>query len=145
MVPKPRFTVRPSPIHGRGVFANTTIRAGERIFEYAGELITAAEARRRHEQRSRGHTFLFLLDDGLLVDGGAGGNSSRWLNHSCDPNLVAETVGRRVLITAARDIDAGEELLLDYQLEIDDDDAEEIARSICACGSTSCRRTMRSA
>ncbi|SAL88020.1 methyl-accepting chemotaxis sensory transducer [Caballeronia arvi] len=30
------------------------------------------------------------LDDGRVIDGAQGGNSARWVNHSCEPNCEAE-------------------------------------------------------
>jgi SET domain-containing protein len=84
-----RFTVRNSPIHGRGAFALTWIAAGEPIIEYKGEVISVKEAQRRFDRSSveSGHTFFFTVDDGHMIDGARGGNSARWINHSCAPNV----------------------------------------------------------
>ena len=54
-----------------------------------------------------------------MIDGKHGGNSSRWINHSCDPNCEADEDDGRVFIKALRDIEAGEELIYDYGLIID--------------------------
>jgi SET domain-containing protein len=82
-----RIAVRHSPIHGRGVFAAATISVGDLILEYR-EIISAKEAQRRYERSAAedGHTFFFGLDDGRMIDGAQGGNSARWINHSCAPN-----------------------------------------------------------
>jgi SET domain-containing protein len=141
-----RITVRRSSIHGRGVFAAKRLSEGEVLLDYAGERIDADEAARRHQNSAEGHTFFFDLGNGWIIDGGSGGNASRWINHACEPNVIAEIDGDTVTIVAARDIEVGEELLLDYQLVIDDGYSdEELAWYACACGLPSCRQTMLSA
>ena len=85
------YEIRQSEIQGRGVFAKRRIRAGQRIIEYTGERITNAEADRRYDddKMRRHHTYLFTLDKKVCVDGNSGGNDSRLINHSCDPNCEA--------------------------------------------------------
>src|SRR5690606_21178365 len=107
-----RFAVRRSPIHGRGVFALRKIRKGECIIEYTGERISHAEADRRYEaehEENDPHTFLFTVNDRVVIDAGRGGNSSRWINHSCAPNCETDERNERIFIYAKRDIMPGEE------------------------------------
>jgi len=139
------FVVRHSPIHGTGVFASRDISEGEEILYYEGRLVTHDEADEGAEDD--GHTFLFTLNDLWVIDGGAGGNEARWINHSCDPNcepwLVEDEDGDpardRVVIQAARAIRAGEELSYDYGITMDDPDSEEErALWACRCGSARC-------
>ncbi len=140
-----RVTVRRSPIHGRGLFAATDIAAGEEVAEYRGEVIGWDEAMRRYEDglTEAGHTFLFDIGDGLVIDGRRRGTVARWINHGCEPNCAAEVIGRKVVVTATRDIASGEELLLDYQLQLEDTPSEEDAAAYaCGCGAASCRSTM---
>jgi len=140
-----RIAVRRSPIHGRGVFALRPLDAGERVIEYAGEVIPWEEAVRRHAARpgEDAHTMFFDLGDGDVVDGWVGGNSSRWINHSCDPNCETRLAEGRILIRALRGIAAGEELTFDYRLVLDeDDDGDPDGTYACACGSPRCRGTM---
>ena len=144
---RPKFVVRNSPIHGRGVYAARPIRAGERIIEYTGELISWKEADRRppSDPDDPHHTFLFSLDDGKrVIDANVGGNSARWINHSCDPNCeTEETDSGRVYIQALRDIRPGEELHYDYCLIIDGKITKKLERQYrCLCGAPKCRGTM---
>ena len=144
---RPKFVVRNSPIHGRGVYAARPIRAGERIIEYTGELISWKEADRRppSDPDDPHHTFLFSLDDGKrVIDANVGGNSARWINHSCDPNCeTEETDSGRVYIEALRDIRSGEELHYDYCLIIDGKITKKLKRQYrCLCGAPKCRGTM---
>ena len=145
-VPQPRIETRRPQVHGLGVFALDTFAPGETIVEYLGEIIDLQEALRRHphDPAQPNHTFYFHIDDGHVIDGGHGGNSSRWINHSCAPNCEAEEDARkRVFIHALRDIAAGEELFFDYGLVVDGRYTARLkAEYACHCGSPNCRGTM---
>jgi SET domain-containing protein len=140
-----RIQVRRSGVHGRGVYAVAPIEAGETLIEYTGERIAWPEALRRHphDPKQPNHTFYFHLDNGLVIDALHGGNSSRWINHSCEPNCEAEESGGRVFIKALRDILPGEELFYDYGLVIDERYTPKLKKQFaCYCGSADCRGTM---
>lgn len=140
-----RIQVRRSGVHGKGVFAVQPIAEGERIVEYVGEVITWKEAQRRHphDPEDPNHTFYFHVDDKHVIDAKHGGNASRWINHSCDPNCEADEDGGRVFIKALRDIEPGEELSYDYGLIIDEPYTPRLkAEYPCWCGSKNCRGTL---
>ena len=147
--PRRLFTVRRSAIHGWGAFAATAIAAGTRVVEYTGERITPAEAERREPgtlpTRPDGghHTFLFAIDDDVVVDAGVGGNAARWINHSCAPNCDAVIDGGRIYIEAVRDIAPGEELAYDYAYVLPERHTPAAKRRFpCSCGAAACRGTM---
>ena len=72
-----------------------------------------------------------------------GGNSSRWINHSCDPNCYADERDGRIFITALRNIQAGEELNYDYGLIIEERYTKKLkAEYPCWCGAANCRGTL---
>ncbi len=99
-----RFVVRNSGIHGKGVFATTHIPADTRLIEYKGKRLSEAQVDKRYANDDDPHTFLFALDDGMVIDATTGGNSARWINHSCAPNCEAVDDGNRIYIeTLARD------------------------------------------
>lgn len=139
-----RLIVRHSRVHGKGVFALRKLGAGERLLEYKGVVTSWREAVRRHQRDGvDGHTFLFGLSDGRVIDGSRGGNSARWLNHSCAPNCEAIEDGQRVFIDTLRPIEAGEELFIDYQLVVDRPLDEDVRRQYaCRCAAVRCRRSM---
>ena len=140
-----RYSVRNSPIHGRGVFALTQIPKGTRIVEYKGELITDDEADRRyaHLHEHSPHTMLFSLENNLVIDATRRGNSGRWINHSCAPNCQVEEEGTKIFIDARRDIRAGEELTYDYNLQLGEPHTRAAKRAhACFCGRRRCRGTM---
>ena len=140
-----RIQTRRSGVHGKGVFAVRDIARGETIIEYVGEIISWDEAQRRHphDPAQPNHTFYFHLDDGHVIDGKHEGNSAKWINHSCEPNLEAEQVGNRVFLDALRDIAPGEELFFDYGLVIDARMTPKLKKEYaCWCGAPTCRGTM---
>jgi uncharacterized protein len=141
-----RIQVRRSGVHGKGVYAAVDLAEGETLIEYTGEVITWDEALRRHphDPSDPNHTFYFHIDDGHVIDAKHGGNSSRWINHSCEPNCEAdETAEGRVFIRALRNIPAGEELFYDYGLVIDEPYTPKLkAEYACRCGSAHCRGTL---
>jgi hypothetical protein len=140
-----KIAVRRSAVHGRGVFATRGLFRGELICEYKGERISWDEAIRRHphDLDNPDHTFYFDVGDGTVIDGAVGGNSARWLNHSCSPNCEAEDHDGRILIRTLRAVLPGEELSIDYALAVDGRHTQPLRqRYACRCGSPDCRGTM---
>jgi hypothetical protein len=140
-----RIQTRKSGVHGKGVFALTDLAEGEKLIEYIGEVITWKEALRRHphDPKDPNHTFYFHIDEKHVIDAKHGGNSSRWINHSCKPNCEADEEDGRVFIKALRNIKAGEELFYDYGLIIDAKYTPKLlAEYPCWCGAKSCRGTL---
>ena len=140
-----RIQVRRSGVHGKGVYALRDLAEGEMVIEYGGEVISWREALRRHphDPSNPNHTFYFHIDDEHVIDGKQGGNSSRWINHSCEPNCEADEDGGRVFIKAMHNIAAGQELFYDYGLIIDARYTPKLlAQYPCWCGAKSCRGTL---
>jgi SET domain-containing protein len=141
----PWIVMRRSRIHGRGVYARKDIPKGTRLIEYTGERINNAEADRRNDAESGGkhHTFLFILNSRTCIDAAVGGNISRFINHSCDPNCVAWIEGQHIWIDAERDIKKNEELAYDYEYDfLPEYTVEDLEMYPCRCGSTKCRGTI---
>ena len=144
-VQRPLIRVRRSRVHGKGVFAARRISKGARVVEYLGERISHREANRRYARKHAGdsHTFLFVVDRGVVIDAGVAGNEARFINHGCDPNCESVIRNRRVYIRAIRTIHAGEELCYDYAIGRDRDDPADIDEVwACHCGAADCRGTM---
>ena len=136
-----RIVTRRSGIHGKGVFATIHIGEGTRLIEYKGDRITDLESEALYTDTS--HTFLFMLDDTRVIDGGQNGNTSRWINHSCEPNCEANEEQGRVFIDALRDIDGGEEISIDYNLYLEARYTAKLKREYaCGCGMGKCRGTL---
>lgn len=127
------------------MFATRTIRRGAAIIEYIGERISHEEADRRHASKAPddNHTFLFTVDSKTVIDGGVGGNASRFINHSCEPNCEVIIDGGRLFVEAARTIRPGEEIVYDYKITRSASDPPELERIFaCRCGTAACRGTM---
>lgn len=146
-----KIAVHRSKIHGNGVRTTGPIKKGEEICEYRGRLLTHDEADTVYGGEDTGHTFLFILNDQWVVDGGVRGNIAKWINHSCAPNCEAHVETHpgkdrrkdRVVITALRDIKKGEELTYDYEIEVE----YRITKAekelwACRCGEESCTGLM---
>ncbi|MFN8571097.1 MAG: SET domain-containing protein-lysine N-methyltransferase [Gemmatimonadaceae bacterium] len=139
------FKIRDSPIHGAGAFATRPIPDGVRIIEYAGERLTPSEADARYPDvpGQAHHTFLFAIDDDVVVDAAVDGNEARFINHSCNPNCDAVIDDGRIWIESIRDIAPGEELAYDYCYILPERHTPAAKRRYpCTCGAASCRGTI---
>jgi len=140
------------------------VPAGSFVCEYAGTVITDAEAEACRE-REDGDMYLFELDGAaqasgdqrreqespLCIDAGPCGNVGRFVNHSCEPNLFVQCVHVTrhdlrwpvLCLFALRDIPAGEELTYDYNYVNEraglDTNDELAPRTRCTCGAATCR------
>jgi len=136
---------RRSARHGLGVFAVQAIRAGTRIIEYTGELISHAEGERRYPTPSDGHeepehTYLLQLDEDRVIDANVGGNDARYINHSCAPNCEPMPAGDHMWIVSVRHIRVGEELGYDYAIELDEPHTPARKKRFpCFCEAPTCR------
>jgi SET domain-containing protein len=132
-------------MQGLGAFATRPIAEGTRLIEYAGQRLTPAEADARYpdDADTRHHTFLFAIDDEIVIDAAVDGNEARFINHSCAPNCDAVIDDGRIWIEAIRDIAAGEELAYDYAYVLEERHSPAAKRRFpCHCGATTCRGTI---
>lgn len=135
------MVTRRSGIHGKGVFATAAIPRGTRLIEYKGERISPKESIRRYAGST--HTFLFQLENEEIIDGGVGGNSARWINHSCAPNCEVVEEDGRAYFDSTRRIEAGEEITFDYNLYMEERYTPALKREFaCSCNARNCRGTL---
>ena len=134
----PKLIGGKSKIHGDGVIANLPIKAGEKLFEFGGELVSRTEAH-SGDYWSRsvwaiGHDLYQAVPKSEPTTG-----LDENLNHSCDPNawLVDE-----VTVVARRDIAAGEEITMDQATWNFEDDSYTDNKEPCACGALDCRHVL---
>ncbi|PNF41242.1 hypothetical protein B7P43_G01489 [Cryptotermes secundus] len=133
-----------SKIQGLGLYAARDLERHTMVIEYIGEVIRTelSELREKlYEARNRG-IYMFRLDEDRVVDATLSGGLARYINHSCNPNCVAEIVeverDLRIIIFAKRRISRGEELAYDYKFDIEDDQH----KIPCNCGAPNCRKWM---
>ena len=128
-----------------GAFATHPISSGTRLIEYAGARITPAEADERYPDVDgvEHQTYLFAIDDEIVIDALVDGNDARFINHSCDPNCDAVVEDGRIWIESIRDIVPGEELAYDYAFILPERHTPAAKRRYpCRCGSGRCRGTI---
>ena len=139
------FEIRESPTQGLGAFATRAIPADTRLIEYAGQRLTPAESEERYPdvEGERHHTFLFAIDDDIVIDAAFEGNEARFINHSCDPNCDAVIEDSRIWIETIREVAAGEELAYDYAYILEERHTPAAKRRFpCSCGAANCRGTI---
>ena len=125
--------VRPSNIHGNGVFARARIAARRKLGELAGEIITVREARRRAKRTAV--ITIVEFEDGFALDATTD-TCLRYVNHSCSPNTYLRRANRRVEFYSLRPIRPGEELTCDYG------ETHHEGKLSCRCGSEACREKL---
>ena len=108
----PRLRVAPSLIHGRGVFARVDIPEGTLLDEGLGDDYPAT--------LDQLHRRDVIYVAGQLV-GFTGHTWSDYLNHGT-PAVSYQLRNGEAVAVATRDIEAGEELLLDYRTALHPDD-----------------------
>jgi hypothetical protein len=125
---------------GYGAYALEKIKKGEFIIEYIGELLNTETMKSRLETDSQ-HFYMFDIGKGMYIDASRQGNESRFLNHSCDPNVCTQRWSvfdrPRIAMFALRDIEVGQELTFDYAFENLGDNPQK-----CYCGAEKCRGTL---
>jgi uncharacterized protein len=124
----------PSSIEGQGTFTREAIPAGAHVLDCGGILLDEAEVEQAPDDlrvmQVGPKTYLAEDPDNPGVDD--------FLNHSCEPNLGFR--GGALSLFALRDIESGEELLIDYSTCMN----EEGWAIPCSCRADTCRGTVRS-
>jgi histone-lysine N-methyltransferase SETD1 len=103
-----------SSIHGWGLYAEENISMGDMIIEYVGEKVRQRVADMRevmYTKQGIGSSYLFRIDDDMVIDATKKGGIARFINHSCMPNCTAKIIKvdgtKRIVIYALRDIVKG--------------------------------------
>ncbi|KXN65171.1 SET domain-containing protein [Conidiobolus coronatus NRRL 28638] len=142
---------------GWGVRALQDIPKGRFVCKYTGLVITSDHAEvigKEYDQR--GSTYLFDLDaetsedkksaQDLCIDANSYGNISRFINHSCSPNLGVYTVVTDSLsiydlsFFTLRPVKKYEELFIDYSGGVEITNLEDKKKaSKCFCMSSNCK------
>ncbi|KAF7487033.1 histone-lysine N-methyltransferase SETMAR [Marmota monax] len=145
---------------GWGLRTLEFIPKGRFVCEYAGEVLGFSEVQRRvHLQTAQDSNYIIAIREHVcdgqvmetFVDPTYVGNAGRFLNHSCEPNLLMipvriDSMVPKLALFAAKDIWPGEELSYDYSgrfLNLMDREAkerphDEKLRKPCHCGAKSC-------
>ena len=118
-----------SGIHGKGLFARASLKAGMAIVEYSGPRVSYSEGKRMADA---GNVYMFQANRREFIDGSVVTNLARHANHSCAPNAQSVGIAGQIWLRAKRDIVKGEEITYDYGYSIRDED------TLCHCGADAC-------
>jgi histone-lysine N-methyltransferase SETMAR len=129
----PKITVRNAGVKGLGVFSEEYIEKGQYIGEYAGKVVddeSEGEYVFQIKENTPSRTFTTTIDAGFY------GNFTRFLNHSCEPNLIAVPIRVNFTIPnigffSVRPIHPNEELSFSYR-------DSPLGRP-CLCRSANCK------
>ena len=130
----PRTEIRPSPIHGRGLFARRAIRKGEIVAIKGGHIL---DRRALARVAGRVEQSFIQIADGFFIGATTAAEVKRnklYINHSCAPNVG---ILGQIIFVAMRNIRAGEELTYDWAME-----ENAAARTECRCGAPACRKVL---
>src|SRR3989338_1202280 len=126
--------VRGSTIHGLGVFAKASIKAGEEVGVLGGVIVPKSEI--REYWKTMGHVGIQINDNFFIVPTDRKELEDKGVfNHSCEPNLGFKD---NITLMAIKDIEPGRELVFDYAFN------ETYHGTFkCNCGSKQCRGTIQ--
>ena len=119
---------------GRGLYAVRKIRAGTKIINYKGKIVTNKQVDESAKYDNGKPIYLFTLNKRYTLDGDFSWNIAGLINHSCSPNAEYDGKGLKIWITATRDIRKGEEITCDYGFSFDKD----YRQFPCKCRSKNC-------
>lgn len=132
-----KYKVKGNSINGYGIIAQKPLRKGEVIFqieETAQRIVTKryVEKNWTAEQLEVFRQYAYPISDEVYILWDHKPQNWAPQNHCCDPNTVYDGLN----LIALRDIDADEELTLDYADLLDDN----IQSFVCTCSSPNCRK-----
>ncbi len=131
----PKAVPGKSPLHGEGVFVIKNIKKGEPINVFGGIAVPISEIKKY--RKFNGHAGVQVSDDFFIVPSDRNELKLKGIfNHSCEPNVGFNS---SVTMIAIRDIQQGEELVMNYAF------METYFNPFnCNCGSSVCRKVIDS-
>lgn len=133
---------------GWGLRVDESVRKGDFIIAYVGEILDRKSLQRRLDGKQRSSDLNYYIMDmhnETFVDAERKGNLSRFINSSCDPNCESQkwTEPARgethVGIFALKDIRAGTELTYDYSFKDYGIENQKTRSFFCRCRAANCR------
>ena len=119
---------------GRGLYAAKKIKAGTKIINYKGKIVTNKEVDKSNKYDNGKPIYLFTLNKRYTLDGDFSWNTAGLINHSCSPNSEYDCKGLKIWVKAIKDIKKGEEITADYRFSFDKD----YKQFPCRCRAKNC-------
>ncbi|KTC75951.1 eukaryotic huntingtin interacting protein B [Legionella birminghamensis] len=108
---------------GKGAVARERIKEGEIFTVYVGDELTEDEAKTNPKYQGQTHYFMRIGSSKTIIDARKTGNVARFFNEGNVTNAEYQirrfvettgTIGKEIVVTATRDINPGEQILVDY-------------------------------
>ena len=119
---------------GQGLFAGRRFLNGEFVIEYVGRVLTNEEW--NNSVKVGPHNYSMELDEHRVIDSTDSDHQSRFINHSCDPNMECQrwivSGEDRIGFFAITDIKVDSELTFNYRYA-------SVVEDECHCGAPNCR------
>jgi len=93
---------------GFGLFATKVIRKGSFIVRYTGRKLPTRLA------DELANKYLFEINSRWTIDGSSRRNIARYINHSCRPNAETDVKKHKIIVTAIKTIQPGQEITYNY-------------------------------
>lgn len=155
--PRKHLQIIPTEEKGFGLTTTTRIKQGNFICEYAGEIISADEAKKRYESNKElgKMNYIFCINENFgeknyktFIDPSIFGNIGRYINHSCEPNCVLHPIRvnstiPKLCIFAKTDIETETEITFNYGNQnstFEDEVTNTTNRIDCLCKSKKCKK-----
>ena len=119
---------------GRGLYATKDIKAGTKIINYTGKILTNKEVDDSNKFDNKKPIYLFTKNKKYTLDGDFKWNTAGLINHSCNNNCDYEGKGLKIWVTAIRNSKKCEEFTCDYGFGYD----EDYRQFPCKCRAKNC-------
>ena len=130
----PKTTIKKSKIHGNGVFAKQDILKGDIVLISGGIIIPKKDL--KNYQKDNGKLGLQIDDNFYIAPISREEIKNGGVNHSCDPNIGFDG---DILLRATKNINKGEELVIDYCTCY-----SSLEKFECKCNTKNCRKEITS-
>ncbi len=120
--------------NGRGLYATKNIKAGTKIIEYIGNIITKKQTEDSNKFDNSKPIYLFNLNKRYDLDGQVRGILHAWSIIVAQITAEYEGTGLKIWVIANKEIKKGEEITCDYGFGYDAD----YKQFPCKCKSINC-------
>ena len=146
----PSLYIHNTPLKGNGLYTSKQIIKGTFVCEYIGQVIKIPEYERRLNNDKSMVCYSIKIKEHsgaknivtTCIDASYYGNISRFINHSCTPNMVvvpvrSDSVVPRICLFSSVTINEGEELCFSY-CDTSSCSTVTLGNVVCHCGSRNC-------
>ena len=130
--------IRATKKYGNGLFALKAFSKNQTILQFQGKKVSRQEAMDADRDVS---DLYFQIGEALYLD--LGGDSSLFINHSCNPNCMIKVVAGTAFLVALRTINKDDEMTFDYSTT--SNETADTWMMECRCYQFNCRKIITGA